>query len=319
MLDRVNVNSESMSTMLLRLRQLSASASTDTLNTDVTQGNPAITRAFAALDYLVVDKLKTPSGPECRLYSTLTLRQYLSQRQIELLKGQIETEKQKIENTNKNKSIFTSTITTTEELKMLENKLEEEEGRLPKLQDDPKNDGIYMTWNGGEFQDWYNPIDGRSMYQFLVDKNRLSQRQEEVGIRRTQRQRPSNYLEVFKIVKGELNIYAEKTYYTDVKSLRRYENPESYEWWESKGKKLEDCELKEGQDHFTNLQASPQFLYKEYEANSRHSLGEDIFWSYADADKERRIRLQNDENNRRLLLPEQAVFWEQYKMRFQSF
>jgi len=301
MLDRVAVNSDSLRTMLLRLHHLGA-------NADVMQGHPA-TRAFEDWDYLVVDKLKTELGREYRLYSTLTLRKYLSGRQIELLNTQIKAGKQEIENTNANKSFFNSTITTTPELERLETALKEELEICEKLQDDPQNEGMYMIWNKGEFEAWYNPNEGRSMYKFLVDKERLKQRQEEAEMRRTQRQRPYNYLVIHKVVKEYYHSDADTLYYTEVKNLRRYENPESYEWWEPfGGNKLEDCDLKIGQVYFKLLQASPQFVYQ-----TKDELKQ---WSYENATNERQKILAAAEKDRRLHLPEQAAFLQEYKEKY---
>lgn len=310
MLDRVTVNSDSLRTMLLRLHHLGAHASTDAPNADVMQGN--VTSAFEDWDYLVVDKLKTESGREYRLYSTLTLRKYLSGRQIELLKTQIKAGKQEIENTNAKKSIFTSTITTTPELERLENALKQEEGICENLQDDPQNDGIYMIWNKGEFEDWYDPNEGRSMYQFLVGKDRLKQRQEEEGVRREQRQRPSNYLVIHKVMKEIFDHLTDHdpTFIVD-KLLRRYETPESYEWWSKKGEMLEECPVETGQSYFNIIQNQPQLLYY-----TRGPQGTSEYWSYADALKWRQARLDAAEKDRRLHLPEQAAFLQEYKEKY---
>lgn len=310
MLDRVAVNSDSLHTMLLRLRHLGAHASTDAPNADVIQGHP-VTRAFEDWDYLVVDKLKTDSGRESRLYSTLTLRKYLSGRQKELLYGQIKAENQEIENTNANKSFLTSTIRTTPELKRLENALKAEEGRCDNLQDDPQNDGIYMIWNQGEFEAWCDPNEGRRMYKFLVDKDRLTQRQAEEGERRTKRQRPSNYLEIHKVMTEIVDYLTDhdSTFIID-KVLRRYENPESYEWWSKKGEMLETCPMETGQDYFERIQTNPQLL-----RTARQSW-EDEYWSYKDALKWRQARLDAAEKDRHLHLPEQAVFLQEYKEKY---
>jgi hypothetical protein len=297
MLDRVAVNSESLCTMLLRLHHLGA-------NADEIQGHP-VTRAFEGWDYLVVDRLTADSGKEYRLYNTLTLRKYLTGRQIELLKKQIHTETKNIAKTNANKSFLTSTITTTPELQRLEAVLNEESGRDEKLQDDPK-DGMYMIWNKGEFEAWYDPNEGRNMYQFLVDKKRLPQRQKEADTRRTLRQRPLNYLEIKKnyVKHSEYDVYEEK------EILRRYEIPESYEWWSFQGKKLREFDVDKGQACFESIQTKPQLLHEAPNIADRR------YWSYENATKEREHRLDAAENDRRLHLPEQAAFWQEYKEKY---
>jgi hypothetical protein len=297
MLDRVAVNSESLRTMLLRLHHLGA-------NADEIQGHP-VTRAFEGWDYLVVDRLKADSGKEYRLYNTLTLRKYLTGRQIELLNKQIHTETENIAKINANKSFLTSTITTTPELQRLEAVLNEESGRYEKLQDDPK-DGMYMIWNKGEFEAWYDPNEGRKLYKFLVDNDRLKQRQIEADTRRTLRQRPSNYLEIQKHYEQVEDYYC----YYGTQILRRYETPESYEWWSFEGKKLRECDVDHGQACFESLQTKPQLLHEA------HNIEDRRYWSYEKATKERQGRLDAAENDRRLHLPDQATFWQEYKDKY---
>jgi hypothetical protein len=311
MLDRVTMNSESLSTMLLRLRQLSASASTHKPDLEESQGIPGptalqaqISKAFEGWDYLV---LETSDGSEYRLYSTLPLRTYLSERQIELLNDKIRTEKLKIEEINHKKSFLKSTITTTPELSALETALEIQIG-LKVQDDDPRRNGLYMKWTGRDpmyFEAWDSPADGISKYNYLTSKSRpslLPQRQRETDERRTKRQRDLNYLVIQKVYKQ----VPEYDFSEEKEALRRYETPESYEWWSWNWKTVRECPLDEGQSYFKDIQVHPQLLY-----HVRHEKSE--YWSYADALQLRKNTLDAAEKDRRLQLQEQSVFWAQYK------
>jgi hypothetical protein len=70
--------------------------------------------------------------------------------------------------------------------------------------------------------------------------------------------------------------------------------------------------METGQAHFQRIQIFPQLLI----AKKRDAYETDIYWSYKDALQFRQGRLDAAENDRRLHLPEQAAFWQEYKEKY---
>jgi hypothetical protein len=314
MLDRVAANPETLGSMLLRLRHLGiaaaagAPAAAATENPTVEQHN--ITDMFEGWDYLVV---QSSQKTEYRLYSTLPIRKHLLEKKIDLIQNQITQKTKEMQEHNKKKSIFASSITTTPELQQLETDLKGEQEKVPTLEDDLQNTGIYTKWNQGDpmyFDKWYNPKDGLYLYENCA----LNERQTERKARWTKIQRDPNYLVVHKFVELVLsdNIWAaEQGPSVDVvKELRRYENPESYEWWKPWEGKLADCDLKEGHDLFERLKENPQVLQGKHTDEEK--------WYYEEALGARERRLLDDETHRRLQLDRQAMFWIKYNEQYPS-
>ncbi len=106
-------------------------------------------------------------------------------------------------------------------------------------------------------------------------------------------------------------------FFYKVKSIRQYENPESYEWWSYRNK-LEDCDLQIGKERFKDLKASPQNFEEKIETSYDRQIIT-AQWSYKKATKEREDRFEEAENYRRPKLKMQAVFLQEYKKRFESF
>ena len=304
MLDRVAANPETLGSMLLRLRHLGIAAVIE----KPTVEQYDITKMFEDWDYLVV---QSSQKTEYRLYSTLPMRKHLLNKKIDLIEKQITQKTKEMQEHNKNKSIFASSITTTPELQQLETDLKEEQEKVPTLKDDLQNTGIYTKWNQGDpmyFEKWYDPKDGLYLYKNCV----LIERQAEREARWTKIQRDPNYLVVQKFVELVLskNIWAAEQgpSVEVVKELRRYENPESYEWWKPWQEKLEDCDLKEGRDIFERPKKNPQVL------QGKHTGQEE--WYYAEALDARERRLLDDKTDRRLQLDRQAMFWRKYNEQY---